>query len=103
MATKLNLTQRTISKWESGEVKLSDEILEKYLEVLGKDEEWVETIEDRINLVQSNNTFNDSSTCSLCMVYNNNSSSQAVEPLMNSLIELAKAQQEILEILKGKV
>jgi len=35
--------------------------------------------------------------------YNNNSNTEGVEPLMNSLIELVKAQQEILELLKKKV
>lgn len=98
MAIKLQCSQRTISKWENGEVALTEDILNKYLGVLEKDKEWVETLDDRINIVQNNN--NNSENCSWSIYSNQTISLNEVSKLIANLSELVKYQQELLERFK---
>lgn len=98
MAIKLQCSQRTISKWENGEVALTEDILNKYLGVLEKDKEWVDTLDDRINIVQNNN--NNSENCSWSIYSNQTISLNEVSKLIANLSELVKSQQELLERFK---
>ncbi|MCO6495933.1 MAG: helix-turn-helix transcriptional regulator [Bacteroidetes bacterium] len=100
MAIKLQCSQRTISKWENGEVALTEDILNKYLGVLEKDKEWVDTLDDRINIVQNNHSSKDSISG---YIINNHPISQEITHLVHNLSELVKAQQELLEHYKERI
>jgi phenylpropionate dioxygenase-like ring-hydroxylating dioxygenase large terminal subunit len=88
-----NEVTKFIPKWETGEVTLTNEIIDRYLIVLDNDKEWVDSIDDRINFVQSNNTFNDNSTG---FIYKQ----ELNQGIIDSLLEIIKQQKNIIELIQ---